>query len=133
MIATVATAPLTAFYFQQFSLAGILANCLLVPAIGFGAVPCSLLAAMLLPVSETAAAGLLHAAALILEQALLWIRFWSDAPLACVHVPPPSAAAMGAYFILLLCLLFCSRKRRIIPAVVLVRCCCRVVGSPTGG
>lgn len=118
LIATVVTAPLTAFYFQQFSLAGILANCLLVPAIGFGAVPCALLAAVLFPLSETAAAGLLHAAALILEQALLWIRFWSDAPLTCVHVPPPSPVAMGAYFSLL-CLLLCSRKRWLVPSVVL--------------
>ena len=71
IIASVATAPLTALYFQQLSLAGILSNCILIPTIGFGAVPCSLLAAMLLPLSETAAAGLFHAAALILEQSLV--------------------------------------------------------------
>ncbi len=119
VIAAAATAPLTAFYFQQFSLAGILANCILVPAIGFGAVPCTLLAAVLFPVSEAAAYGFLHAAALILEQALLWIRFWSDAPLAAVHIPPPSATAVAAYFLLLFCLLYGRLKYRLIPVVLL--------------
>ena len=114
LIAAVATAPVTAFYFQQFSLAGIFANCVLVPVIGFGAVPCALLAAVLLPLCESAAHGLLQVAALILEQALLWIRFWSDVPLASVYVSPPSAAIIVAYFSLLLCLLCCRGKRRIV-------------------
>jgi len=119
LIVTVATAPVTAFYFQQFSLAGIFANCVLVPAIGFGAVPCALLAAVLLPLGESAAHGFLYTAALILEQALLWIRFWSDVPLASVHISPPSIASIAAYFSLLLCLLCCRRKCRIILAFLL--------------
>jgi competence protein ComEC len=114
LIATAATAPVTAFYFQQLSLAGIVANCVLVPVIGFGAVPCALLAAMLLPLYEPAAAGLLHVAALILKQTILWIRFWSDMPLASVHVSPPSPSAIAAYFSLLLCLICCKRRLRII-------------------
>jgi competence protein ComEC len=114
LIAAAATAPLTAFYFQQVSPAGILANCVLVPAIGFGAVPCCLVSAVLLPVSETAARGCLHAGALILEQAVLWIRFWSDFSPACVHIPAPSTEAIAAYFILLVCLLCGRRKRRVI-------------------
>jgi len=123
-IATAATAPITAFYFQQMPIGGVFANCLLVPAIGFVAVPCSLLAAVAFPLSETVAAGLLHAAALMLEQALLWIRFWSNAPLVSVSVLPPSAGAMIVYCILLLYLLFCDRKRRIVPVFFL---CCVVV------
>jgi len=119
LIASVATAPVTALYFQQFSLAGIFANCILVPAIGFGAVPCALLAAVMLPLNETAASGLLCAAAVVLKQALLWIQFWSDAPLASVNVSPPSAVAMVAYFSLLLCLLYCRKRRRIVLASLL--------------
>jgi len=119
VVAAVATAPVTAFYFQQISLAGIVANCVLVPAIGFGAVPCGLLAAVFLPVSALAASGLFNVAGLILEQALLWIRFWSELPLACVHVSPPSLFAIAAYFSLLLCLVCCRIQRRIILSILL--------------
>ncbi len=114
IIASVATAPLTALYFQQLSLAGILSNCILIPAIGFGAVPCSLLAAILLPLSQTAAAWLFHAAALILHQSLVLIRYWSDWPLIFAQVPPPSTVALCACYALLLCLPPCIRTRRFV-------------------
>lgn len=119
IIATAATAPLTAYYFQQLSLAGILSNIILIPSIGFGAVPCCLLAAGLLPLSEPAAAALVHAAALILEQSLLWIRCWSDAPMISARVAPPSAAAMAACYAALTLLPLCLRKRYTVAACLL--------------
>jgi len=114
VIASAATAPLTALYFQQLSLAGILTNTILIPAIGFGAVACSLLAAILLPLSEPAAAWLFHAAALILHESLVLIRYWSEAPLIFTRVLPPAAAALCAYYGLLLCLPLCFRTRRFV-------------------
>ena len=119
VIASAATAPLTALYFQQLSLAGILSNCILIPAIGFGAVPCALGAAVLLPLSETASAGLLHTAALILDQSLVWIGCWSEIPMVCARVAPPSAGAMAACYAALTLVPLCLRKRRIACACLL--------------
>ncbi len=45
--ALLGTAPLTAFHFNQFSLVGLVANAVVVPIMGFGAVICGLLAAAL--------------------------------------------------------------------------------------
>ncbi len=112
IIATAATVPITAYYFHQVSSAGILANCVLVPAIGFGAVPCCLVAALLVPVSEIAAAGFLQAAGLILEQAVVWIRFWSDMRIVSMQVVPPSTVAMCAWYAGMLGLAGLLRTRR---------------------
>lgn len=45
--AMVGTAPLTAFYFNQFAIIGIAANIIVVPIMGFGSVICGLIAAAL--------------------------------------------------------------------------------------
>jgi competence protein ComEC len=118
VIATTATGPVTAWYFQQVSLAGVFANAVLVPAIGFMAVPCCLLAAVVLPVSESVAAGLLHAASALLEQALLWVKYWSDAPLVSARVSPPSTAFIVLFYGLLMCLTLRFRMLRLTGSIV---------------
>ena len=45
--ALIGTAPLTARHFNQFSLVGLVANAVVVPIMGFGAVICGLTAAVL--------------------------------------------------------------------------------------
>jgi competence protein ComEC len=55
--ALLGTAPLTAYYFNQLSLVGVIANAVVVPVMGFGAVVMGLAAALLLSVN-VAAAGL---------------------------------------------------------------------------
>jgi competence protein ComEC len=45
--AMVGTAPLTAFYFNQFAIVGLAANAIVVPIMGFGCVICGLIASML--------------------------------------------------------------------------------------
>ena len=51
MTATLATAPLVALHFHMFSPAGLLANLVAVPAVGFIAVPLALMGALLSPLS----------------------------------------------------------------------------------
>ena len=55
--AMLGTAPLTAFHFNQFSMVGLIANAVVVPIMGFGAVICGLLAAALSFVSIPLARG----------------------------------------------------------------------------
>jgi competence protein ComEC len=65
--ATLGTAPLTAYHFNQFSMIGLVANAVVVPIMGFGAVICGLVAATLSFVSMPLALGLLWIAGHLAE------------------------------------------------------------------
>ncbi|NIA08891.1 MAG: DNA internalization-related competence protein ComEC/Rec2 [Nitrospiraceae bacterium] len=52
LIATLATAPIVAWYFQQMSLLGLVSNLLIVPLTSMIILPCMLLGAILLPISQ---------------------------------------------------------------------------------
>jgi competence protein ComEC len=80
--ALVGTAPLTAFHFNQFSLVGLIANAVVVPIMGFGAVICGLAAAALSFVSPTGARPILLLAG-SLAGAGNWLAGWFEGwPLA---------------------------------------------------
>jgi competence protein ComEC len=84
------TAPLTAFHFNQFSLVGLIANAVVVPIMGFGAVICGLAAAALSFVSPTGARPLLLLAG-SLAGAGNWLAGWFEGwPLAWTRVFTPT-------------------------------------------
>lgn len=60
--ALIGTAPLTAYYFNQFSLVGLAANAVVVPIMGFGAIIAGLTAAALLCVNAAAAGAMMRLA-----------------------------------------------------------------------
>jgi competence protein ComEC len=95
--ATIGTLPLALYYFNQVSLIGLLANSIFVPLIGFGVVPCGLLAAVILPFSPWASAGVLRIAAGILEWALEWVDMLSPLPFAAVRAVTPSLVEIALY------------------------------------
>lgn len=69
--ALLATAPLTAYYFNQFSLVGLVANAVVVPIVGFGATVLGLVAAALSFVSIPVAGAILR-----LAGAMAWAGWW---------------------------------------------------------
>lgn len=86
----VGTAPLTAFHFNQFSLVGLIANAVVVPIVGFGAVICGLAAATLSFVSPTGARPLLLLAG-SLAGAGNWLAGWFEGwPLAWTRIFTPT-------------------------------------------
>jgi competence protein ComEC len=88
--AMIGTAPLTAFYFNQFSLVGLVANAVVVPIMGFGAVICGLVAAALSFVAPPIAVGLIVIAGKLaaLGTALAgWFKAW---PLAWERIFTPT-------------------------------------------
>ncbi len=88
--ALVGTAPLTAFHFNQFSLVGLIANAVVVPIMGFGAVICGLAAAALSFVSPTGARPILLLAG-SLAGAGNWLAGWFEAwPLAWTRIFTPT-------------------------------------------
>ncbi|HEY1849657.1 MAG TPA: DNA internalization-related competence protein ComEC/Rec2 [Candidatus Binataceae bacterium] len=88
--ALLGTAPLTAFHFNQFSLVGLVANAVVVPIMGFGAVICGLAAAALSFLSPTAARPILLLAG-SLAGAGNWLAGWFEGwPLAWTRIFTPT-------------------------------------------
>jgi competence protein ComEC len=88
--ALLGTAPLTAFHFNQFSIVGLIANAVVVPIMGFGAVVCGLVAAALSFVWRAPAAMLMIAAGKLatIGTALAgWFVMW---PLAWSRIFTPT-------------------------------------------
>ena len=98
--AILGTAPITLYYFNQISLIGILTNCLMVPVIGFVAVPLGLLAILFLPFSATVAIWVMKGAAVILECGLGLARFCSRWPFAAVRTVTPTLIEIALYYLL---------------------------------
>lgn len=94
------TLPLVMFYFNRISLVGFFANLLLIPLVGFAAVPLGLLAAFTLSVSANAAFWLMQAAAFLVSKALLLIRLFADLPWAAVSTFTPTTIEIACYYLL---------------------------------
>jgi len=90
-LAIIGTAPLTMFYFNQISLAGIFSNLIFVPLIGFAVVPVGLFSVLiLLPVSSNAAFWGLKICDVILTVSIEWIYRIASLPHAAVKTITPS-------------------------------------------
>jgi competence protein ComEC len=88
--ALVGTAPLTAFHFNQFSMVGLVANAVVVPIMGMGAVVCGLVATAMSFVWTAPARELLWVAGR-LAAAGTWLAGWFvDWPLAWTRIFTPT-------------------------------------------
>jgi len=92
--------PLVAYYFNQISLVGLAANFLVVPLIGFIAVPLGLLALCILPLSITLALGCIQVGLAILALALKIVDFFTDLPFAAIQTFTPSILEIVCYYCL---------------------------------
>ena len=69
------TLPVVMFYFNQISLIGLFTNCLVVPLVGFGVIPCGLLAVFIFPFSETIAFGCVRVCIQVLDYVMILINY----------------------------------------------------------
>jgi competence protein ComEC len=97
--------PLVAYYFNQISLVGLVANFIAVPLIGFITIPLGLTALYALPFSITLAVWCIKIGTLILSFALNVINFFADLPFAAVKTVTPSLLEIVCFYILGLALL----------------------------
>lgn len=108
--AAVGTGPVVAHHFGYLSLAGFIANPLLVPLVGFVIVPAGLLMGflcLLLPAGATLLVGVVETSA----GALLWaVEHLAALPLAALSVPKPDWVAVGAAYLLILASAACARR-----------------------
>jgi competence protein ComEC len=110
-LAIIGTAPVVALYFNQTSLVGIAANLLLVPLVGFLAVPLGLAAAVLSLIWPPLADPGCWAAIQLIEIALAIVNFFSQLSFAAVKVVTPSLLEIGVYYIAMWCLLNLDHRR----------------------
>lgn len=94
------TLPLVMAYFNQVSLIGLFANCLMVPLIGFLVVPLGLLSVVLYPLWGYGAELFINASAAVLTLAIGIIHRLSDWPLAATKTITPNLLEMGCYYVL---------------------------------
>jgi competence protein ComEC len=102
--------PLVAGYFNQISLIGLFANFIMVPLVGFLAIPIGLVALFVSPLSATAALWCIHLDVAILTIALESVQFLADLPFAAVKTFTPSLFEIGCFYALCWALLNMRRQ-----------------------
>ena len=110
LLATLGTGPLIAHYFGHLSLAGFVANPLLVPFVGFVLVPMGLTIGFLAVVAPALASWLVGVAEKLSSLTTWSVELFARLPLANFAVPSPNALEVTALYGFLLCF-FVLRKR----------------------
>lgn len=119
LLATLGTGPLIAHYFGHLSLAGFLANPLVVPLVGFVLVPVGLVIGFCAVIVPEATAPLVW-----LVERLAFLTAWlvdlfARLPLANISVPAPNPLEVAILYGLILCLFLLRSKTQISLAVVI--------------
>jgi competence protein ComEC len=103
--------PLAAYYFNQISLVGLAANLIVVPLVGFIAIPLGLAALFAMPLWPAFTSWCIAASTRVLTYSLEIIKFISDLPFAAVHIVTPNFIEIGSYYILGWALLNLYRRK----------------------
>jgi competence protein ComEC len=109
--AMLGVAPLTALYFNQFSLVGSLANAVAVPIMGFGGTVIGLTAAAMSFIWMPAAVALLWIAGRFIVAGNLLALWFADWPMAWVRVFTPTSIEIALAYTLLFTWLIWPRRR----------------------
>lgn len=110
--ATLGTLPLTLYHFNQISIIGIFANCIMVPLVGFLVVPLGLTAIFFLPVSEIISISMMKVSAAIMELGVRLAFFMSGWPFAAARTVTPTLIEAALFYSLLWAALNFRRIRR---------------------
>ncbi|MBW2438138.1 MAG: ComEC/Rec2 family competence protein, partial [Deltaproteobacteria bacterium] len=94
------TLPLVMTYFNQISLIGLLANLMIVPLVGFGVIPCGLLALFLYPISHQLAFIGAKICIFMLDVVMVVITRLADLPFAALKTFTPSVLEILCYYLL---------------------------------
>jgi competence protein ComEC len=116
--AILGTLPVTLYYFNQTSLIGMFANCLMVPLVGFLVVQLGLLAVLLLPIIPTGAFWIMKTAGIIMQGGLALAIPVSKYSFSAVRTVTPTLIEIGLYYALAWTL-FNFRRVRFAKAVLI--------------
>ena len=120
LFATLGTGPLIAHYFGHLSLAGFVANPVIVPLVGFVVVPLGLLIGMFALAAPEAAVPLVW-----LDEKLLGLTIWltdwlARLPLANLSVPSPNALEVAGLYLLVLTVMALRWNRYAVLALIAI-------------
>jgi competence protein ComEC len=129
LAATVGTAPLVAWHFNQISLIGPVANLLAVPLSTVLIVPVGLLCVVLLPLSQTAAGWVADIGVLLSSFLASLAQWFGGLPMASIHVPTPPVITLVLCYAVMILVLMIGRWRRaglaaLAGAIVLILIAC---------
>jgi competence protein ComEC len=111
LLATIGTGPLIAHYFGHLSLAGFIANPLIVPLVGFLVVPLGLSIGLFALVLPGAAAPMVWLAEMLLALTIGLVSWFARLPLANISVPSPNFLEVIGLYLLILAVLTLRRNR----------------------
>jgi competence protein ComEC len=94
------TLPLVMFYFNQISLIGLFANCIVVPLVGFGVIPCGLFATFIYPFSIHIAFGCVQICILVLDTVLILVNYLARLQFAAIKTFTPNILEILCYYVL---------------------------------
>jgi len=100
LFAICGTLPVVMFYFNQISLIGLFTNCLVVPLVGFGVIPCGLLATFIYPFSSPIAFGCVWVCIQVLDYVMILINYLANLQFAAVKTFTPSVLEVVCYYLL---------------------------------
>jgi competence protein ComEC len=125
LLATIGTGPLIAHYFGHLSLAGFVANPIVVPLVGFVVVPGGLMVGFLAVVAPQAAPPLVWLTEKLLALTLWLVHWLAHLPLANVGVPAPNPwEVAGLYLSILLLFTFKRNRQTVVAALLLAALVC---------
>jgi competence protein ComEC len=110
LLATLGTGPLIAHYFGHLSLAGFVANPLIVPLVGFVVVPLGLLVGFVAVVAPASGSWLAELAEYPVALTAAVVHFFAGLPLASVRVPSLDAWEITGVYALMISLFALKRR-----------------------
>ena len=99
-LAICGTLPVVMFYFNQISLIGLFANCIVVPLVGFGVIPFGLLAVFIYPFSIPIASGCVQICIFVLDYVMILINYLANLQFAAIKTFTPSILEIVCYYVL---------------------------------
>jgi competence protein ComEC len=127
LFALLGTLPLTMYYFNQISLLGPIANLIIVPLLGFMAVPLGLMAIFVSLLSTSLAMVVFKMSALIVDASLTLIDLMASLPWASLHTFTPSYLEISLYFLFWVILLLVKKELPPVRRIVIWGVLCLVL------
>ncbi|MBN1254198.1 MAG: DNA internalization-related competence protein ComEC/Rec2 [Deltaproteobacteria bacterium] len=109
--AIIVTSPIVAFHFHRVSIMGLISNAVIIPIIGLGVLPLSLLSLPLIPLFPSAGALVAQTAAALSQWGIKAMELIASIPFAATYLPAPTALEMILFYTFLGSLLWIKRPR----------------------